>query len=138
VQLQRVKGGGADVRAALAQCVQRVKGVMLLDYYAVLNVPRTSSARDLKHAYRCAPPPPPLPFPSPARHVWVPPLPPTTAASQHAGCTLLDSSHGSPSRCPREEPVPESATAMRASWVSSGSQLVCCSTAVVRFVGTTT
>jgi hypothetical protein len=27
---------------------------------------------------------------------------------------------------------------MRATWVSSGSQLVCCSTAVVRFVGTTT
>ena len=41
-----------DVRSAIAECTRRVKGVCLMDHYAVLNVSRQSSAKELKHAYR--------------------------------------------------------------------------------------
>jgi DnaJ-class molecular chaperone len=58
-QLQAVPSGGnssaqcaEDVRSAMAECTRRMRGVCLMDHYAVLNVSRRSSAKQLKHAYR--------------------------------------------------------------------------------------
>lgn len=58
-QLQAAPRGGSssqqcaeDMRSAMAECTRRIRGVCLMDHYAVLNVSRKSSAKELKQAYR--------------------------------------------------------------------------------------